>query len=105
MANLARVANQRSLIEICEHLAALHEWQEKCPFETDGVYECCASEINVFEDKAKELAAETNDEALIETVNGAVDEQEYGVLEDNVPEFWRAVAVQAAEQPEAPHNE
>lgn len=79
--------------ELAKHLAELNKWIEDCPFQTDGVYECAAVEMNEIERELQALAAETGDEALIETVNGAVDEGEYGEhFDDNRPGFWEEVA-------------
>jgi hypothetical protein len=81
------------LIEYAEHIAECEEWMEKCPaWKADGLQETLWSyyeKYSIF-DGVRKCAIEVGDEALLETVLGALDESEYGDLDSHA--FWREVA-------------
>jgi hypothetical protein len=74
------------------HIAHLLEYMENCPFTTDGVYECMGVEVAECKQQIVALAAATGDEAIMETVNACVFEDDLGFnYEDNEVAFWVAV--------------
>jgi hypothetical protein len=73
------------------HLADVHKWLEACPLSSaDAIFETTYTSINELHECVKLYANRQPDEALAETINAALDEDEWADLEP--APFWRMVA-------------
>ena len=80
------------IVALAEHRVEIDNWLEQCPFAYgQPFYETAEPRIHRMEHRMIELAQILNDPDVLESIEHAVDEGEYGDFDEGRA-FWRYVA-------------
>ena len=86
------------LASLANCYAEASKWLSECPFaDAQPYYETADREMTPMEAKLVELANKLGDQAIIESIETAVEEGEYGPHDDEAS-FWRHISAMVGEQ-------